>query len=306
MNYSEFKMYLLNSITNLTGCEAQVSIRKIRKNNGIFLDGLTIHYADRNIAPTIYLDSYWQKYLDGRDADAIVGEILADNETYSIERNLDVHEFLDFSRLRDRVMYRLINYEMNRDFLDTVPMREVLDLAVVYYYRVEDEELSGATCVIRNEDVERWGVTEEELWDLASVNTPRDEPAKIRGICDSLREYYIVNGKDDPESLSEMEDVLCMAGMAPMHILSNRSQVFGAACILYPDTMKKLSKEFKRDLYVLPSSIHEVILMPAEELYDPDDLSVMVREINETEVLPQEVLSDHVYRYFADRGVITL
>lgn len=305
MNYSEFKMYLISNISERVGDSAQVSIRKVPKNNGVSLDGLTIHYNGRNIAPTIYLDFYWQKYTEGYSEDDIVEMIIFENKYYSIERNLDVDKFMDFDRLRDKIMYKLINYDMNRAYLDTVPMRRMLDLAVVYYYRVDEEELLGATCVIRNEDIERWGVSEEDLWELASVNTPREEPARIRGLCECICDYYAM----DPENemfQSDAEEVLYMAGRAPMHILSNESQIFGAACLLYPETMKILSDKFGADLYVLPSSVHEVILMPISDDYNSADLSEMVHDINESEVLPQEVLSDHVYRYCADRGVIRL
>ncbi|MDO4804260.1 MAG: DUF5688 family protein [Lachnospiraceae bacterium] len=306
MNYSEFKMYLLTELSNYAGCDVQVTIHSVRKNNGIILDGLTMHRTERNVAPTIYLEKYWERYQEGVSGEEIVRQIISENEKYSIDRNLNVEEFLDFDRIRPRVMYKLINFKMNRDFLDTVPMRKVMDLAVIYIYEVEDECLLRATCTVRNEDIERWGVTEEELWELASVNTPRNEPAKIKGISETLRDFYTVDGREGEQCFEDLDEMIGLAGMTPMHILTNKSQVFGASCILYPDMMKTLAREFKSDLYVLPSSIHEVILMPVDDAFNPDDLSAMVREINEHEVLPQEVLSDHVYRYCADREVITM
>ena len=306
MNYSEFKMYLTSSIADRIGEDTKVCIRKIPKNNGVEFDGITIYHTRRNVAPTIYLEWYWQRYLEGEDVDTIAEMIITENEKYSIDKNLDVEDFLNFDRIRDKVMYKLINYEMNRDFLETVPMRKMLDLAVVYYYRIDDDELTGATCAIRNEDIERWKITEEDLWKLASVNTPREEPAKIRGLCECLFDYYSQSFGDGSDELYQLEDMMYRAGMAPMHILSNKSQIFGAACILYPDAMKDLSKEFGTDLFVIPSSIHEVILMPASDDYDYDDLSMMVRDVNESDVLPHEILSDHVYRYYADREVIRL
>ena len=188
MTYPEFKMQLMSNIAQQAGCDAEVTIRSIRKNNGIFLDGLTVHHAGKNIAPTIYLERYWDKYREGYSLDLLTEEILAENRNYTVRKNLDIEQLLDFSRIRRKVMFRVINYEMNREFLETVPMRKALDLAVIYYYRIEEEELSGATCIVRNEDLERWHVTEEELWDLAVVNTPRDEPSRIADIYDSLRE----------------------------------------------------------------------------------------------------------------------
>jgi hypothetical protein len=306
MNYPEFKMFLMSKISERVGSDTQVCIRKVPKNNGVLLDGLTIRHKERNVAPTIYVENYWQKYLDGCDEEHIVDMILLENREYSVDRDIDIDDFLDFGKMRDKVMYKLINFEMNRDFLDTVPMRRVLDLAVVYYYRVDAEGLYGATCVIRKEDMERWKTDEEELWRLATVNTPRNEPANIRSMCECLLEYCAMQIEEDPRFRDNAEHVLDMAGISPMYILSNTSQVFGAACILYPETMKDVSLRLGSDFYVLPSSVHEVILMPADKGYDSEDLSEMVREVNASDVMPHEILSDHVYRYYADRGVIML
>lgn len=325
MTYPEFKMQLMSNIAQQAGCDAEVTIRSIRKNNGIFLDGLTVHHAGKNIAPTIYLERYWDKYREGYSLDLLTEEILAENRNYTVRKNLDIEQLLDFSRIRRKVMFRVINYEMNREFLETVPMRKALDLAVIYYYRIEEEELSGATCIVRNEDLERWHVTEEELWDLAVVNTPRDEPSRIADIYDSLREIQenctAITGTDPfarneeseegwipidmiPEEMSPSD--LITTDRAPMLVLSNKTKVFGASCMLYPEVLKPLSEELGTDLYILPSSIHEVIIMPVNELLSRNDLADMVKEINENEVLPQEVLSDNVYRYYADRDVILL
>ena len=154
--------------------------------------------------------------------------------------------------------------------------------------------------------MERWKTDEEELWRLATVNTPRNEPANIRSMCECLLEYCAMQIEEDPRFRDNAEHVLDMAGISPMYILSNTSQVFGAACILYPETMKDVSLRLGSDFYVLPSSVHEVILMPADKGYDSEDLSEMVREVNASDVMPHEILSDHVYRYYADRGVIML
>ena len=325
MTYPEFKMQLMSNIAQQAGCDAEVTIRSIRKNNGIFLDGLTVHHAGKNIAPTIYLERYWDKYREGFSIDSLTEEILEENRNYTVGRNLDIEQLLDFSRIRRKVMFRVINFDMNREFLETVPMRRALDLAVIYYYRVEEEELSGATCIVRNEDLERWHVTEEELWELALVNTPREEPSRISDIYDSLREiqencaaitegnpFMTQEGSDEgwfpidvfPVEMDRSDKV--SSDRALMLVLSNKTKVFGASCMLYPEVLRPLAEELGTDLYILPSSIHEVILMPVNELLSRDDLADMVKEINENEVLPQEVLSDNVYRYYADRDVILL
>ena len=82
-----------------------------------------------------------------------------------------------------------------------------------------------------------------------------------------------------------------------MYVMTNTRGINGAACLLYKNALARFAQKLKQDLFLLPSSVHEVILVPKSDILKKEDLSEMVREINKTEVSPKEVHSDTVYVY---------
>lgn len=82
---------------------------------------------------------------------------------------------------------------------------------------------------------------------------------------------------------------------AGMFVATCNNGVNGAGCIFYPEFMDQAAEKLQGDFFVLPSSVHEVILLPDNGQMDFHELEAMVRQINETEVAPQDRLSDSVY-----------
>lgn len=296
MNYEEFKMQILDRVRAEFGSDTEVSLKPVRKNNGVVLDGLTIMPEGACIAPTIYINQYYRRYKEGLSVDAVVRIILKENEHYSINIPIDVDSFLKFDNLKEQIRFRLVNYAMNEEFLKDKPHVKVLDLAKVYYYEVQDSLLPSAYCTISCEDLERWGISEQELDGIADANMRLHEPPVVYSMREMLE--MLSEGMHDTRNVREPA--------VPMFILTNRSRFFGASSILQEHAFKKFEGLLDGDLFVLPSSVHEVIVTPAEGGFTGYELERMVSDINGECVPGYEVLSDRVYLYDSEKDVIRL
>lgn len=267
-------------------CKEEVSVetKKITKNNGIVLDGLIIMKKGRNISPTIYLQDYYEQYRSGKEIGAIVYEIVRLYEAQQIEDSFDMTFFTDYSTVKSRIVYKLVHYERNRQLLKEIPHIPYLDLAVVFYCMLSNDTLGNATILIYDNHCKLWNVTTEELYETARQNTERMLPKELKSMEEILQEL--------PE-----EDTEGMHMRTPMYVLSNRMKLFGAAAILYHNLLHDFAAMLGKDLYILPSSVHEVILIPDSGDINPKYLEEMVNEVNVTQVEVQEILSDRVYKY---------
>lgn len=186
------------------------------------------------------------------------------------------------------IMYQLMNYEQNRALLEHIPHIRYLDMAIVFYYWKEEGVAPERVCLVSNENMRQWGYTPEELEKIAAYNTPRKQPVSFRTMEEMICELVGADGLCQREG---RESVI------PMHILTNKQKLFGAATILYPQVLWAISQSLQEDIYVLPSSIHEVIIVPVSVKCSRKELEEIVEDINFTQVPTWEVLSNHVFQY---------
>ena len=139
------------------------------------------------------------------------------------------------------------------------------------------------------------------LYHIAWENTVNQLPSDLKSIEDTLRELMTPEELDEFSIQSEPNP-----NSVPMHIITNSRRCMGAICILYPESLKKASDRLNSNLYILPSSIHECILVPEHKTYSKDGLEEMVTDINATQVDPQEILSNNVYFYDRSKDLISL
>lgn len=270
----------------------KVSLQNVLKNNGVMRCGLLLHSGGNNLVPTIYLEPFFEAYGDGADMEEIVKKILEVYESAPCE-GVDISFFREFSVVKDRLCMKLVNRETNAELLSRIPYRGFLDMAVVYYVDYYDSGVGTGAIQVNNSHMEAWGVTEEELWKTASVNTPKRKPGRIESLGDMLAEMFAEQGDGDSECRS-----CCMGeSPVPMLVITNTQRVYGAAVILYSTMLKQAADKTGSDLFILPSSLNEVIAIPVIERGEVAELKEMVRVVNQNELLPEEVLSDNVYIY---------
>jgi hypothetical protein len=297
MNYNQFLEEVRAAVQERLGSDYEIRIQKITKNNGIVLDGLIIGKASNNIAPTIYLNSYYMHFAHGMSLQEILEDIISAYKENNDVVFGDIRELLDFTNLQDKVAFKLIQREKNKELLKDVPYFEFLDLAVVFYLILNEHGGGQMTALIHNSHMEPWGVEKEELYHLAIRNTPILLPPEIKTMkeimCDILKGHL-----EELEMYELLNDLLEIDPEKPLlYVLSNKKQINGAGCLLYDDCLTRFAAVQDADIIILPSSVHEVILIPDKEDMDYGELQDMVSQINKNEVPEEDVLSDRIYKF---------
>lgn len=301
MTYQLFKSYIHEHICNAFPEGTTVNIQSVQKNNQVLLDGLTIMESDCNVAPTIYLNDYYEDYCNGTSLDEIINRIMTLYQSAKPDAPIDISFFTDFEQAKNHIMFKLIHYKKNESLLQDIPYFPYMDLAIVFYCMVESCVSSNATILIRNSHLSLWNISAEELYQYARRNTPKALPPLCQPLTIMLLEML---GED--ALCADLCELQNSEHIPPLFVLTNEKKYFGACALLYPDSLKQVASRFQQDLYILPSSIHEVLLLPVETQMSPDELCDMVREVNQTQLGQEEILSDHIYYYSLDRDTLRM
>lgn len=286
MEFEKFKEELLEHLQKMLDEDKRICFQTVEKNNGILENAVVILKEGERIAPTIYLREFYSAWKDGkRTMEEISREILRQNACQEKEVDFSLDSFENYEKARGQVYFKLINYEMNKMLLTKIPYIAYLDLAIVFYYRLERGKFQGATMLLHNCNLAVWKINSRQLLEDAVMNTSRKLPYSFQGMDALIREL----SGDENQELHTGEEI--------MYVLSNQEKYFGAAALLYPHLLSHISQIFRKNFYVLPSSVHECILVPDQGQYSKIELTRMVREVNQTQVEEDEILSDQVYYY---------
>ena len=300
MDYKEFVRAVEKQMNQRMMGGVKVSLYTAVKNNGKERTGVLIETPGVNISPTIYLEEYFESYLEGQPLGHIVGELIEFYENIKKEESWDCGRILTYDGVKDRIVFKLINTAKNRKFLSTVPHRMFLDLSIVFYVLFEATEEGTAAMDVSNNHARQWNVGTETLWQDAVRNARKLLPAEMMTMNCALKEMLRKSCGQTPQT----ENLLLGAGKERdgMYVLSNSLRNYGAACIAYPHIMETIGEILQEDYYILPSSIHEVVIVPYTREISRREMDDMVRDINETQVADEEVLSNHVYLYERSTG----
>lgn len=285
MEINEFAQKVRDAMAKELGEEYHVELKEVRKNNGVLLHGLLIMTQEGNVIPTIYLEAFHAAYEDGVAFGEVLHRIFEIYREEAPRGNISMDFFKSFSKVKDRICYRLIRRQGNEELLKDIPYVEFLDLAICFYYAYSSRALGEGTILIHNSHMSLWKVKIQDLMKLAAENTPGLFPGKLSPMTEILEEIMENSGK----LASETE--------LPLSVLTNGRRIHGAACILYPGMLEKIAAKNKKSFYIIPSSIHEVILLEETGEEAPSELKRMIYEVNRTHVAAEEVLSDNLYFY---------
>ena len=265
------------------------------------LDGLSLLAQNENtmISPTLYINDMYEKYSKTGDLQATLREAAeAMDEAF---REAEIPP-LDISTAKDNIIFQLVNTMQNEELLKKLPHRDFQDLSIIYRWVVGVEQQGISSVVINNHVAESLGMGEEELFKAAAENTRRILPPVVQSMNEVMRDMFVADGM--PKELAD----LMIGEQEPemtMWIITNESKINGAASMLYEDKLHNLAESVGTDLYILPSSVHEVIAVSVE-MGEPEELAQMVSEVNMAQVELGERLSNQVYHYDKDLRKITL
>lgn len=263
-----------------------VSFTERKKNNVGDKCGIQIRKKDSEIGVIVYIDGYIADIENemlnvDRAADEIVQRI---EDKAVLGYYSDVQEFAKIVNSKESILgnvrYLLVNKKWNEADLDSYPHKDYLDLAVLYEVRNKNASMSVK---ITNDIMQNFGITFEELDKAANNNRDSYVAQDMFSMMVSLM----------PISTEEIKE---MKGSPQMYVLTNEWKLKGASALLYPELIEDIAQEENSDLIVIPSSIHEILIVEASGM-DKDGISQMVQEVNSQQVDEQERLSDHAYFY---------
>lgn len=274
--------------------DVKIMIHDVRKNNDVQLTGLTILNSNSNLSPTIYLEPYYADYKAGKTLSDIYREIIEVYEEHCLKCNFDITMITDFNKVKDNICFKVINAEKNSGLLTNTPHKTILDLAVVFYIEVMQDEAGNGTVLVQNHFLNMWDdIDIDTLYKMALKNTQRKYHGRIASMYTMIAEIL------DEELHEEFFDIMIEDDVS-MYVATNVQKVLGAGVILYDNLLKTFAEHIGSDFYILPSSTHEVLFVPASVGMDAEYLKQMVREVNASEVSEQEFLSNNVYYYSID------
>lgn len=289
MEFQEFVEEVKNETAKKLGEQYHVEVNRILKNNSVNLSGLTIIKEETNVSPTIYLEAFYHELCQGIGMEEIVEEICKVYEENCVEE-MDVAFFTEYKQAKELLFEKLINYEANKELLEHVPYERFLDLAIVPYCLVKSNTVGTASILVRDSHVKLWETTNEEVLKTAKKNTRKRMKPEFTVLKELVKDLCCEELESDVEN-DEIE----------MYVLSNKDKRNGAIHMVYDDEILTFSKEKNCDFYILPSSVHEVILVPTKDDSELNRMSEMVKDVNLTQVDQEEILSNHAY-YFRRNG----
>ena len=290
MSFEEFTENVLKEICIRVDGAFQIRKNNVTKNNNVKLTGITVMKEGADTGPCIYLDEFFREYESGgMKFDEIVDEVyklVVEHKDDDVS-GFDVSGFLNWETVRGTIYSKLVNAGQNQEQLKTIPHRMFLDLAVVYYVQVRVTEDESGAILIHNNHMESWGQEEETLYKTAMENMRTEGEAVFVSMGTLIKQMW-------PDAVVHPE---ADAHDTEMYILTNSRKKYGAAELLDRNTLRMIADEMGDKFIVLPSSVHECIILRTCELSEYERLAYMVQEVNDTAVRKEERLSYHIYVY---------
>ena len=283
MGFQKFVENIVDLLQERMGDAYEIRVLHVTKNNDVEQTGIAITRQEDSIFPTIYLEGLYQEYREGEMLGVLVERIINCHEEQSMALELDMDFFRDYGRVKDRIFYKLVSLEKNKKFLRDAPHLRWHDLAIVFYYELEKDMVEGGSITIKRQHMLMWKQNAESLYRTARRNTKRDMPELLVSMGELISEMTGVSVREDDAT--------------PMYVLTNQEKRFGASAMLYSEKIGQLAERFGCDVLILPSSVHEVLLIPDDHIREYAFYRQMVAEVNRTQVEPEEVLSYGLYRY---------
>ena len=293
MELKDFAALIAAGAQGQLGDRYEISDTVTMKNNTTEYTGIMFQKKTENVAPTIYIEDLYERYKiqEVTIHDAIKEVIcLFENSIKGMQRINGLS--VDYASCQHRIIYRLVSKERNLFLLKDMPYIPFLDMAITFHLVVSIDDSCMQSLKITRELQQRWGVSVEQLLKLAKRNTPELLPARVCELSQLMKCY--INTR---EFKLEQEEDLTNEEKIDMIVVSNELGINGAAVVLYDGVIEQIANEYDSDLYLLPSSIHEMIVVPAGEEDLHETFSSMVNNINQRYVDEDEVLSDRVYIY---------
>lgn len=276
--------------------DAKIIIQEQRKNNDMRIHGLSLKQPDMNSCPLIGLEDYYELYQNGmaiEDTFRLIGRnYLSAMNNVKIQQDMDV----SYDSMKDKLFLTVVNADKNQKMLDSVPHQRIEDLAVLYRCMVHSSGSQTGSILVNNKLLDGWGISKETLHEQALQNMDRLFTPKFHTM-----EYTIAEIMEVPYTETEAS-----LNASDMFVLTNNQGYYGASYLCNPEILKQISEKMNGDYLILPSSLHEIIILREKDNMDINELKEMVESVNQTAVSQTEYLSDSVYRYDSQNQTLSI
>ena len=268
-------------------------------NNGTTHIALILYKNGEKLHPQIYLERFFEDYKRGKTMKEILQDVMTTYEEALKNINPDsLSGIEDWEQVKGRLAFRLLSKERNKETLENYVYKDFLDLAAIVTFCAEIDEQGVKAIRVTHDLAERWNVSEEEILQAAEENTESLFPVRMEPILDTLCRVADISRDDLPEEVLAEED------SPQIMVLTNYLGVNGATVLLYDSFLQQVYEKLSGKFIILPSSIHEVIVMPLASAPPITDSQKMVEQINRSAVKEEEILSDSVYLYDGEKVIL--
>ncbi len=290
MEYKQFKEKLRREVQREVGAGAEVFFQKIKRNNQVRQEGMVVREKGDGISSILPVFELYGKYQESKSMRQVVTAALKmlEKKPKTLEKSLPK----TWAEARGKIHAELVYYEWNKDALENVPYQRFLNFAVVYRMEVPMLEECEAGMRVNYHLMEMWGITKEQLHKTAMENL-ENETYQIRLISKVLGELMGTVLEMPEDTTGE-------------YVLSNARCRYGAVGMLRKDILQGFSERIGGNFYILPSSVHELILVPEIFPICTKYLKEMVGEVNEGAVVREEWLSEDVYYYDCEKHEVKI
>lgn len=303
MDYENFKEQFVADVKDRLaeqGADVKVSVNEVNKLNESY-EAITVTPEGSNIGVNMSLEKFYDAVQDGTPYDIVVDKAVdVINNGIDKRPEIDVAALTDYSQMKEKLAMEVVSAEANKDMLQNVPHQNMEDMAVVYRFVLNSDEEGRASILVTNQILENMGVTPEQLHADALENAPLIKPAEIKGMSEVMAEMMG----------AEQAEMMGIVPVAPedeqMFVATVPDKVHGAGVLAYQDFMDQAAERAGGDFFILPSSIHEILIVPDNGKMDLKELENMVKEVNATQVAPADKLTDSVYHYDSKEKIFEL
>ena len=302
MDYESFKKEFTEDIKEklyeMGYGDVDIKINNIKKVNR--------DYEAMNVVPeggvmgvSFNLEEIFTKFEQSGDYDSVLK-----NTTSFVANGIDtapktdIDNLLNYEEMKNKLSIEVISAEANKELLLNIPHDRIEDLAAVYRFVLKSESTGKASILVSNEMMQKMGITHEQLKNDALYNAPIIRPAVIKGMNEVIKElmgkeaYELANGTGNVEE--------------SVYVATVPDKDSGAGVLSYQNFMDQAAERVGGDFFILPSSIHEILIVKDDGEMKAELLRNMVQQINRTELMPEDKLSDNVYHYDSKEHVFEL
>ena len=299
MEYEKFKEQFVEDLKERLeagGEKLSVDLNAVQKMNQNY-EAVTVKPEDAIIGVNLNMTEIYERYDRGMSYDTLVSEVAEKADRALHDRpDFNLEALQDYDQMKEKLSMEVVSAERNADLLEKVPHKNMEDMAVVYRFVLDSDSEGRGSILVTNQLMDNYGITAEQLHADALQYAPVMRPAVIQTMAETLLEMM------GPEA----KDMIPVLPDDPLFVATVPDKIQGAGVLAYQDFMEQAAERVGGDFFILPSSIHEILLVRDDGTFDINHLEDMVKQVNETEVAPEDLLTDSVYHYDSKEKIFEL